>query len=103
MSSARRWKYPSARARKAARFLPSATARKTTANAATSKAASSDGFLFLPAIIFHDKPGHGFYRFLFKHKTLALIPAPGLFILAHAAQPDFNGQLPPSESEQLPA
>src|SRR5712691_13565080 len=60
----------------------------------------SDGFLLLPSIIFHDKSGHRFDRFLFKDKTLALIPAPRLLVLADAAQRNFIRQMLPREREQ---
>src|SRR6266404_7426043 len=100
MSSARRWKYPLAPARKAARFLPSATARKTTANAATNKASSSGASFLLPSIVFHDKSRHRLDFFLCEHKTFALIPAPGFFIFTHASEQDFIRQLLSSESEQ---
>src|SRR6266852_7216634 len=59
-------------------------------------------FLSPPSIIFHDKSGHRLDRFLFKDKTLALIPAPRLFIFAHAAQRNFIRQLLAREREQLP-
>jgi hypothetical protein len=39
----------------------------------------------------------------FKHKILALVPAPGLIIFAHAAQADLIGQLLPGEGEQCAA
>src|SRR6266702_4653157 len=100
MSSARQWKYPSARARKAARFPPSAIARKMTASAATNKASSSGASFFLPSIVFHDKSSHRLDFFLLEHKTFALIPAPCFFIFAHAAQQDFMRQLLSRESEQ---
>src|SRR6266480_2712453 len=100
MSSARQWKYPSARAHKAARFLPSATARKTTANAATNKASSSGASFLLPAIVFHDKSRHRLGFFLLEHKTFALIPAPGFFIFTHAAQRNFVRQILSRECEQ---
>src|SRR2546423_1162391 len=61
------------------------------------------GSRFLPSIILHDKPRHWLNRFLFENETLALIPAPSLFILAHAAQPDFVGQMLAREREQSPA
>src|SRR5947207_2444026 len=86
----------------AVQFLPSATARKTTANAATNKASSSGGFPFLPSIVFHDKSRHRLDFFLLEHKTFALIPAPRLFIFAHAAQQDFIRQMLSRESEQSP-
>ena len=50
-------------------------------------------FLLLPPIIFHHKSGHRLDRFLFEHESLALVPAPGLLVLAHAAQPDFVRQM----------
>src|SRR5215831_20108967 len=56
----------------------------------------------LPSIILHHKTGHGLDLFLLEHKTLALVPAPGLLVLAHAAQLDFVGQLRSREGEQLP-
>src|SRR5712672_3661136 len=102
-SSARRWKYPSAPARKAARFPPSATARKTTANAATNKASSSGASFLLPSIVFHDKSRHRLDFFLLEHKTFALIPAPGFFIFAHTAQRNFIRQMLSRESEQSSA
>ena len=49
------------------------------------------------------KPVIGSTCFLLEHKTLALVPAPGFFVLAHAAQVDFVGQQLAGEGEQLPA
>jgi hypothetical protein len=54
--------------------------------------ASPGGRFLLPPIMFHDKAGHRFDRFLFKNKALALLPAPCLFVLAYAAQEDFVRQ-----------
>src|SRR6185437_7036094 len=85
---------------KAARFPPSARARRMTASVATNAVSSSVSFLFLPPIIFHHKPGHWLDRFLFKDKTLAFIPAPRLFILAHATQRDFIRQVLAAEGQQ---
>ena len=48
------------------------------------------------------RPVVGSICFLLEHKAFALVPAPGLFVLAHAAQPDFIRQLLPREGEQLP-
>src|SRR4051794_1539944 len=100
---ARRWKCRSARARKPARFLPSATARRTSACAATSTVSSSFDSLSLPSIIFHRKSVHRLNRFLFEHEAFALVPAPGLVVLADATQPDFIRQVFSSEAEQPPA
>src|SRR2546421_579702 len=53
--------------------------------------------------MFHDKSGHRLDRFVFEDKPLPFVPAPGLFIFAHAAQKDFLRQLLTSEREQLAA
>src|SRR4051812_4087979 len=71
--------------------------------AAPSTAASSDGSWFFPSVILHRKSRHRLDRLLFEHKSLALVPAPRLVVLAHAAQPDFIRQVFSRETEQLPA
>src|ERR1700761_5705190 len=56
-----------------------------------------------PAIIFHHEAVHGLDRFFLEHEALALVPAPGLLVLADATQPDFVWQLRAGEGEQLTA
>ena len=56
-------------------------------------------FVLLPSIIFHHTSHQRLDGFLLEHKTLALVPAPGLFVLAHATQPDFIRQLLARERE----
>src|SRR3954454_2650365 len=70
--------------------------------AATNIASSSGRFRFLPPIILHDKSDQWLQRFLFEQETLPFIPAPRLFILAHAAQDDFIRELLSGEREQSP-
>src|SRR5579871_4855628 len=70
-----------------------------TASAATSRAASSRR-PFLPAVILHGEARPGIELLFLEHKSLALIPAPGAFVLAHAAQPDLIRQLVAREAEQ---
>src|ERR1700730_3451421 len=68
------------------------------------RALSSIGGAYpLPSIIFHDEPRHRFDLLLFIDETPALIPAPRLFIFAHAAQLDFIRQLLAREREQPPS
>src|SRR5579864_3398639 len=56
----------------------------------------------LPSIIFHHAPVARLDRLPLKDKILALVPAPGLLVLAGAAQPDFVRQELPREGKQLP-
>src|SRR5438045_18303 len=56
-----------------------------------------------PAIKLHHETGRLGDLFLLEHKSLAFVPAPGFFVLADAAQPDFVRHLLPREGKQLPA
>src|SRR3954465_13287121 len=56
---------------------------------------------FPPAIIFHHAAAGRVDLLFLEHKAFTLVPAPGLFILAHAAQPDFIRQVLARKSEQL--
>src|SRR3954471_15124880 len=57
---------------------------------------------FPPSIIFHHAAARRVDLFFLERKAFALVPAPGLFILAHAAQPDFIRQMLAREGEQSP-
>src|SRR5690242_20250918 len=57
----------------------------------------------LPPIIFHAKAGHWIDFFLLEYKTLALIPAPGFFVLPHATQMNLVRQMLPGEGKQSAA
>src|SRR6516162_2192 len=70
------------------------------ANAATSRAASLCAILFLPAVVFHDEARHGLDLFLLENKAFALVPAPGLLVLTHAAQEYLVRQMRSGEGEQ---
>src|SRR3954471_9663686 len=56
---------------------------------------------FPPSIIFHHAAARRLDLFFLERKAFALVPAPGLFVLAHAAQPDFIRQVLARKSEQL--
>ena len=53
-----------------------------------------------PAIALHPHIGRRNDFLAFEAKAFALVPAPGTFILHHAAQPDFVGKLPAREGQQ---
>src|SRR3954470_4228069 len=55
---------------------------------------------FPPAIIFHHAAAGRVDLFFLERKAFALVPAPSLLVLAHAAQPDFVRKLQPAKGEQ---
>src|SRR5205823_5515886 len=54
----------------------------------------------LPSIDFHHESRHWVNFFLLKYKAFALIPAPGLVVLAYAPQPDFVRHKLPRKGKQ---
>src|ERR1700748_3542387 len=57
---------------------------------------------FLPPIMFHDKARHRLRLLFLEDEAFALVPAPGLLVLTHAAKMNFVGQMRSREGEQTP-